>query len=63
MRLEQNIKFRQAEKILIQNGFVFDKTKGSHHQYIRNGHRVVINLKLNACVWQRICKENNILTT
>lgn len=61
MKLNQNIKFREAEKILLFNGFVYDKCRGSHHQYIRNGHRVVINLKLNACVWQRICKENKLV--
>lgn len=61
MRLNQNIKFREAEKILLLNGFAFDKCRGSHHQYTRNGQRVVINLKLNACVWNRICKENHLI--
>ncbi len=61
MRLNQNIKFREAEKILLLNGFAFDKCRGSHHQYKRNGQRVVINLKLNACVWNRICKEHNLV--
>ena len=54
------ISFREADRILINNGFKRDKVKGSHHHYIRDGHRVVINLKLNRMVWQRLCKENKL---
>ena len=55
------ITFREADTILINNGFKRDKIKGSHYHYVRNGHRVVINLKLNKMVWRRLCKENKII--
>ena len=54
------ITFREADRILVDNGFQRDKIKGSHHHYVRNGHRVVINLKLNRMVWQRLIKENQL---
>ena len=59
-RLCREVRFREAERILIKNGYKKDKVKGSHHQYVKDGHRVVINLKLNRMVWQRIKKENNL---
>lgn len=55
------ITFREANNILLENGFILDKVKGSHYQYLRNGRRVVINLKLNKMVWKRVCKENKII--
>ena len=60
MHLNNNIKFREADKILRKNGFNYDKTKGSHIHYKRNGIRVVITKDLNPCVWQRLCKENKL---
>ena len=60
MRRNNNIKFREAEKILKRNGFTYDKTKGSHHQYVKDGHRVVINININPCVWLRLVKENKL---
>lgn len=54
------ITFREADKILKLYGFVPDKIKGSHHHYLRNGKRIVINLDINPCVWRRLCKENNL---
>ena len=61
MKVNQNIKFREAERILLTNGFVYDKCKGSHYQYLRNGYRVVIPLKLNPVIWHEICKKHNLL--
>ncbi len=60
MRRNNNIKFREVDKILKQNGFVYDKTTGSHHQYVKDGKRVVVNRKINPCVWLRLVKENNL---
>ena len=57
----QQITFREANKMLIKNGFKQDKIKGSHHHYVKNGRRIVINLKLNPMVWQRLCKENKLI--
>lgn len=56
----KQITFREAEKILKQNGFVKDRVKGRHFQYVRNNRRVVIYPGLNCMVWQRLCKENNL---
>lgn len=57
----RTINFREAEKILFKNGYKLDKINGSHYQYIKNGNRIVINLKLNKMVWRRLCKENNLI--
>lgn len=56
----KEVRFREAERVLLDNGFRKDKVKGSHHHYVRNGRRVVINLKLNRMVWHRLCKENKL---
>lgn len=57
----REVRFRDAQRILFENGFVLDRTKGSHHYYVRGKQRVVINTKLNRMVWQRIKKENHLL--
>lgn len=59
-RLNNNIKFRDVEKILKKNGYVYDKARGSHYQYVKNGNRVVVNRNINPCVWLRLVKENNL---
>lgn len=33
---------KEAEKILLQNGFAIDRQKGSHKIYIKNAHRMVL---------------------
>ena len=60
MAHNNDIKFKEADRVLRRNGFVYDRTKGSHHYYIRDGKPVVINIKTNRMVWRRICKENNL---
>jgi len=60
MKLNNNIKFRDAEKILKRNGFVYDKNRGRQHQYVRNDIRIVVNKNINPCVWLRLVKENNL---
>ena len=59
--MQKEVTFREADKMLRNNGFKRDKIKGSHHHYVRNGRRVVINLNLNRMVWQRLCKENDLV--
>ena len=56
----KEIKFRDAERILKNNGFRLDRIKGSHHYYVKGKQKVMINLDLNRMVWQRIKKENNL---
>jgi predicted RNA binding protein YcfA (HicA-like mRNA interferase family) len=60
MRRNNNIKFREVDRILKRNGFAYDKTRGSHFQYVRDGRRVVVTREINACVWLRLIKENNL---
>lgn len=57
----KEVRFREAEKVLRNNGFKLARVKGSHHYYIKEGKSVTINLKLNRMVWQRIKKENNLI--
>lgn len=54
------ITYKKADKVLRNNGFVYDKCKGSHHQYVKDGVRVVVNNRINPCVWNRLVKENNL---
>lgn len=58
--MEKEVKFRDAQRILINNGFEKDRNKGRHYHYVRNNQRVVIYPGLNRMVWQRLCKENKI---
>ena len=60
MAQRSEIKLREADQILRDNGFVRDRVKGSHHHYIKDGRTVVVNLRINRMVWKRICKENGI---
>ena len=57
----REVRFKDAQRILINNGFVLDRIRGSHYYYVRGNHSVAINLKLNRMVWQRIKKENHLL--
>lgn len=56
----KEIKFRDAERILLKNGYRLSRVKGSHHYYTNGKRNVVINLGLNRMVWQRLKKENNL---
>lgn len=58
----KEVRFREAERILLNNGFVLLRIKGSHHYYAKGDKKVMINLGLNRMVWQRIKKENNLLS-
>ena len=53
----KEVKFREAERVLLKNGFKLNRVKGSHHYYSNGRKNVVINLRLNRMVWQRIKKE------
>lgn len=50
---------REAEKVLRENGFEYDHSKGSHNHWKNiDGRTVVVNTRLNEMVWKRIVKEN-----
>lgn len=57
----KEVKFRDAEKVLLRNGYKLNRVRGSHHYYSNGKRSVVINLKLNRMVWQRIKKENDLM--
>ena len=56
----REVRFRDAERILLNNGFKLERIKGSHHYYSKGDKKVTINLNLNRMVWQRIKKENDL---
>lgn len=58
--MSKEVRLRDAERILFNNGFVLDRIKGGHHYYTRGSSHVMLNLKPNRMVWQRIVKENNL---
>ena len=53
---------REAEKVILKNGFVLKGLKGSHAKYKHpDGRSIVIKFKdLNRMMWQRIVKENGL---
>jgi len=56
----REVKFREAERVLLNNGYRLVRIKGSHHYYTNGKNNIVINLRLNRMVWQRLVKENNL---
>lgn len=56
----QDIRFREADRVLRRNGYICDRTRGSHHHYVKDGRAIVINNRTNRMVWQRLCKENKL---
>ena len=60
MELRQNIRYRDADKILRANGFKKYSCKGSHFKYKNGTRSVIIPKDLNPVIWNRICKEHNL---
>ena len=60
MRIPQ-ISFKEATRVLRENGYECKRVKGSHHFYVGATGCIVLNLKLNTLVWHRICKEHGIV--
>ena len=61
MKMRHNYRVRDLDRILRKNGYVHDRTRGSHIQYVKDGKKIVISIpKTNPCVWQRIVKENGL---
>ena len=53
---------REVEKILRKNGYKYKKHNGSHIHYEKDGNVIVITNNINAMVWRRLKKENNIFS-
>jgi len=56
----KEIKFRDAERIILKNGYRLNRIKGSHHYYVKGNKNITLNLHLNRMVWQRVKKENDL---
>lgn len=56
----KQVSFREAQKILSENGFELCRKNGDHYIYKRNGINCVINPNLNKMVWLRLCKEHGL---
>lgn len=61
MAHNNDIRFKEADKVLRRNGFVRDRSRGSHIHYVREGEALVINIKTNRMVWKRLCKEYGLV--
>ena len=55
------VSFRKAQRLLLDNGFTLDRINASHYHYVKNETKVVVPIRLNKMLWQRIKKENNLL--
>lgn len=55
------IDFKTAERVLRINGFRYDRTKGSHYQFVKDGKRITINRRIKPCVWYRIVKDYKLI--
>ena len=61
MSSKANIDFKGMQKILRKNGYVEERSRGSHHVYFNGKNKIVINLKLNCMVAGRIIKKNELV--
>lgn len=56
--------FREMEKIIISNGYVYIRCTGSHCTYKKEGvaNTIVLARKkhINPCIARRLIKENNL---
>jgi len=47
---------KEAEKLLLENGFVLDRQKGSHRIYVKNNCRMVIPFHSGKILHPKIVK-------
>lgn len=62
MGVMREVTYKECQLILKYNGFHFDHQSGSHAIY-KNERGKHISIKVdsvNACVWRRLVKENNL---
>jgi predicted RNA binding protein YcfA (HicA-like mRNA interferase family) len=62
-----DIKLRDANKILKKNGYTLNRIVGDHYHYYNNNNRrltLVFHMKRdNSCpgaIWKKTCKQHNI---
>lgn len=61
MNKRKNYTSRTFKRLLLDNGFCYNRTRGSHDIYIRNGVTIAVPLKLNAMIALRLIKENDLV--
>lgn len=59
----QTIKAKEAKRILRNNGY--ELIRNNKHSIWSNGENKIIlpishSEEINCCLWQRLCKENNL---
>lgn len=48
-------------RIVKKNGYVYNRYKGDHAIYIKDGKHISIPLKLESVIARRLIKENNLI--
>ncbi len=48
---------KEAEKLLLQNGFVINRQKGSHRIYTKDSHRMVLPHHVGEILHPKIIKQ------
>ena len=58
----REVTYKECQLILKYNGFYFDHQSGSHAIYKneRGKHISIKVTSVNACIWRRLVKENNL---
>lgn len=57
----QIITYKEMCRLLRKNGYMFDRQKGDHTIWVKEGcNHVSINMHLNPMVARRLVKENNL---
>lgn len=54
---QQRLTAKEAEKLLLNNGFSLDRQRGSHRIYIKNIHRMVLPHHTGKILHPKIVKE------
>lgn len=54
---------REFEKLVIVNGYVFDRSNGSHAIYVKNGDSISFprGHNVNSCMAKRLIKEHKLV--
>lgn len=55
-----NLKYRDAERVLKKNGYHLIRTKGSHFRFTNGKNFITITRDCNGAVWAGIKKQNNL---
>lgn len=57
----QQFTINNFHKILLNNGFNFDRQKGGHLIYIKNGIHVSVPRKLKSVIALKLIKQQNLI--